>query len=68
MHVGYADIIVHSSDMYTAQLEYMSQVGLYCSLQHMASCLFMVSAVCCKQTNYPTVCMAGIEIHEGLVV
>lgn len=32
-------------------------------LQHMASCLFMVSCVCCKQTNGPTVCMA--RVREG---
>lgn len=27
------------------------------------SCLFKVSSVCCKQTNWPTVCSAGVEMH-----
>lgn len=27
------------------------------------SCLLKVSSVCCKQTNWPTVCSAGVEMH-----
>ena len=48
----------------TACSEHVSQLGLLLQFAtHTLSRLFTVTSMRCKQTNWPAVCEAGIEMH-----